>query len=132
MSRDGLVSELHRRNIGTGVHYRAIPVHPVYQRLFGWQPNEVVGASIVSVPLASASKNADSAFRTIMVWIAAVFVAATVSMRRPAAVLAGLTLLGAVPRLVANAAVGRVVLLAVGLGLLYLATTMAGARRRRI
>jgi HAMP domain-containing protein len=43
---------------------------------FGWQPNEIVGASIVAVPLASASKSADSAFRTIMVWIAAVFVAA--------------------------------------------------------
>ena len=43
---------------------------------FGWQPNEVVGASIVSVPLASASENADSAFRTIMVWIVVVFVTA--------------------------------------------------------
>lgn len=43
---------------------------------FGWQPNEVVGASIVSVPLASATKSADAAFRTIMVWIVVVFVAA--------------------------------------------------------
>src|SRR3569833_3585695 len=43
---------------------------------FGWQPNEVAGASIVSVPLASASENADSAFRTIMVWIVVVFLTA--------------------------------------------------------
>jgi protein-histidine pros-kinase len=43
---------------------------------FGWQPHEVAGASIVSVPLASASENADAAFRTIMVWIVVVFVAA--------------------------------------------------------
>jgi protein-histidine pros-kinase len=43
---------------------------------FGWQPNEVAGASIVSVPLASASENADSAFRTLMVWIVVVFVTA--------------------------------------------------------
>ena len=58
VSRDGLVSELHRRNIGTGVHYRAIPVHPVYQRLFGWQPNEYpvadeIGRSTVSLPLSA-------------------------------------------------------------------------------
>jgi len=43
---------------------------------FGWQPHEVAGASIVSVPLASASESADTAFRTIMVWIVVVFVAA--------------------------------------------------------
>lgn len=66
-----------------------------------------------------------------VVTAAAVFVAAAASSRRPVAVLSALTLLGALPRLVANAAVGRVVLLAVGLGLLYLAMTMSGARRRR-
>jgi len=43
---------------------------------FGWQPNEVAGASIVSVPLANASESADSAFRTIMVGIIVVFLAA--------------------------------------------------------
>jgi len=43
---------------------------------FGWQANEVVGASVVSVPLASAAASADSAFRTIMIWIIAVFAAA--------------------------------------------------------
>jgi len=37
----------------------------------------------------------------------------------------------AVADVCAAGAVGRVVLLAVGLGLLYLATTMSGARRRR-
>jgi len=66
-----------------------------------------------------------------VVTAAAVFVAAATATRRPVAVLSALTLLGALPRLVANAAVGRVVLLAVGVGLLYLATTMSGARRRR-
>ena len=43
---------------------------------FGWQPNEVVGANVVSVPVASATANADSAFRTIMIWIAGVMIAA--------------------------------------------------------
>jgi len=67
-----------------------------------------------------------------VVTAAAVFIAAAASNRRPVAVLAGLTVLGSLPRLVANAAVGRVVLLAVGIGLLYVATTMSGARRRRV
>jgi hypothetical protein len=43
---------------------------------FGWQANEVVGASVVSVPLASAAASADSAFRSIMIWIIVVFAAA--------------------------------------------------------
>ena len=43
---------------------------------FGWQPHEVVGASIVSVPLTSATQSADSAFRIIMMWIVTVMVAA--------------------------------------------------------
>ena len=52
------VSELHRRNIGTGVHYRAIPVHPVYQRLFGWMPSDypvadAIGRTTVSLPLSA-------------------------------------------------------------------------------
>jgi len=43
---------------------------------FGWQANEVVGASVVSVPLARASASADAAFRIIMFWIIAVFATA--------------------------------------------------------
>jgi len=66
-----------------------------------------------------------------VVTAAAVFVAAAMANRRPVAVLAALTVLGSLPRLVANTAVGRVVLLAVGLGLVYLATTWGGTRRRR-
>lgn len=58
LSRDRFISELHRRNIGTGVHYRAIPVHPVYQRLFGWTPNDYpvadeIGRRTVSLPLSA-------------------------------------------------------------------------------
>ena len=70
-----------------------------------------------------------------VVTAAAVFVAAGTSARRPVAVLAGLTVLGALPRLVANAAVGRVVLLAVGVGLLYLAlraTRLSEGSRRKV
>ena len=58
VTRDHLITELHKRKIGTGVHYRAIPVHPVYQRLFGWKPEEYpvahqVGRETVSLPLSA-------------------------------------------------------------------------------
>ena len=58
VTRDKLITGLHRRNIGTGVHYRAIPVHPVYQQRFGWQPTEFVnadaiGRATISLPLSA-------------------------------------------------------------------------------
>jgi protein-histidine pros-kinase len=42
---------------------------------FGWQNDETVGAQIVSVPFASATGNADRAFRAFMISLAAVFAA---------------------------------------------------------
>jgi dTDP-4-amino-4,6-dideoxygalactose transaminase len=65
MSRDRFISELHRRNIGTGVHYRAIPVHPVYQRLFGWRPSDfpiadAIGRMTVSLPLSAKLTDQDA------------------------------------------------------------------------
>jgi protein-histidine pros-kinase len=36
---------------------------------FGWQPGEVIGAQVVSVPLAAALANADRVFRGVMTWI---------------------------------------------------------------
>jgi HAMP domain-containing protein len=41
---------------------------------FGWQPNEIVGAQIVSVPFASAESNAGRVRRDVLTTIAAVFV----------------------------------------------------------
>jgi protein-histidine pros-kinase len=43
---------------------------------FGWQPNEVVAAQVVSVPFANATANADREFRAFMILLAAVFAAA--------------------------------------------------------
>ena len=43
---------------------------------FGWQPHEVVGAQVVSVPFASAAANADREFRAFMIMLVAVFTAA--------------------------------------------------------
>jgi HAMP domain-containing protein len=45
---------------------------------FGWQPNEVVAAQVVSVPFASATANADRDFRAFMVLLVSVFAAAFV------------------------------------------------------
>lgn len=42
---------------------------------FGWQPGEVVGAQVVSVPFASATANADRAFRAFMTSLVSVFAA---------------------------------------------------------
>ena len=49
---------LHRRNIGTGVHYRSIPEYTVYQRRFGWRPEDWphaarFGRTTVSLPLSA-------------------------------------------------------------------------------
>ena len=42
---------------------------------FGWQPHEVVGAQIVSVPFDNAAANADRAFQAYMISLAAIFAA---------------------------------------------------------
>lgn len=42
---------------------------------FGWQPNEIVGAQVVSVPFASATANANRAFRAFALSLIAVFCA---------------------------------------------------------
>ncbi|HEX3914324.1 MAG TPA: DUF3365 domain-containing protein [Steroidobacteraceae bacterium] len=43
---------------------------------FGWQPNEVVAAQVVSVPFESAAVNATKEFRAFMILLMAVFAAA--------------------------------------------------------
>lgn len=58
ISRDRFIMALHRRKIGTGVHYRAIPTHSVYQNRFGWKsgdfPNAAaIGDSTLSLPLSA-------------------------------------------------------------------------------
>ena len=56
IERDAMLMALHGRNIGTGVHYLAIPEHPFYQQRFGWKledtPNAVrIGRETLSLPL---------------------------------------------------------------------------------
>ncbi|MFY9342123.1 MAG: DegT/DnrJ/EryC1/StrS family aminotransferase [Planctomycetota bacterium] len=56
ISRDEMLMALHRQNIGTGVHYRAVPSLSVYRRRFGWQPEDYpvahgIGERTLSLPL---------------------------------------------------------------------------------
>jgi len=56
VSRDEFMNEMHKRKIGTGVHYRALHVHPYYQERFGFTPEQIpnaywVGERTVSIPL---------------------------------------------------------------------------------
>jgi dTDP-4-amino-4,6-dideoxygalactose transaminase len=64
VTRDEFIAALHRRNIGTGVHYRAIPVHPIYQQRFGWDPGDYpvadgIGRATVSLPLSAKLSETD-------------------------------------------------------------------------
>jgi protein-histidine pros-kinase len=42
---------------------------------FGWQPKEIVGAQIVSVPMAVPVRMANQAFRTLVIYLSAIFLA---------------------------------------------------------
>jgi HAMP domain-containing protein len=45
---------------------------------FGWQPNEIVGAQIVSVPMALPVRMANEAFQTLVIYLAVVFLASLI------------------------------------------------------
>jgi dTDP-4-amino-4,6-dideoxygalactose transaminase len=56
LDRDELMRELYLRNIGTGVHYTALHLHPFYRKTYGYKagdfPNtEAVGSTTLSLPL---------------------------------------------------------------------------------
>jgi len=58
LDRDSLMRELYKRNIGAGVHYTALHLHPFYRETFGCKegdyPNaEAVGSSTLSLPLSA-------------------------------------------------------------------------------
>jgi dTDP-4-amino-4,6-dideoxygalactose transaminase len=55
-SRDRVLDELVRLNIGTGVHYTALHLHPYYRERFGHAPGdfphaEHIGDRTLSLPL---------------------------------------------------------------------------------
>jgi dTDP-4-amino-4,6-dideoxygalactose transaminase len=47
-SRDEVLTALHRQNIGTGVHYRALHLHPYYAETFGYRPGDFPVAEWIS------------------------------------------------------------------------------------
>jgi dTDP-4-amino-4,6-dideoxygalactose transaminase len=62
--RDEFLAEMHRRRIGTGVHYRALHTHPYYRERFGFSveqfPNAyAIGERTVSLPLSPKLTDAD-------------------------------------------------------------------------
>ncbi len=57
-NRDQILSSLHKQNIGAGVHYTALHLHPYYHQTFGFSegayPNaEWIGEGTVSLPLSA-------------------------------------------------------------------------------
>lgn len=64
VTRDEFMSELHRRGIGTGVHYRAIHLHRYYRERFGFRPGDFPNAAwisdrTVSLPLSAKLREQD-------------------------------------------------------------------------
>jgi dTDP-4-amino-4,6-dideoxygalactose transaminase len=56
LTRDQFIADMTTENIGVGVHYQSIPVHPYYQERFGWRPEDHphsfrIGQQTVSLPL---------------------------------------------------------------------------------
>lgn len=54
--RTSLMADLKERNIGTGLHYKAVHLYPYYKKTFGWKRGdfphaERIGDSILSLPL---------------------------------------------------------------------------------
>ena len=63
-TRDEVMFELHRRKVGTGVHYRAVHLHPYYRKTFGYAPGdfpraEWISERTISLPLSPKLTDAD-------------------------------------------------------------------------
>lgn len=61
LTRDQAISQLHKKKIGVGIHYRAIPEHSIYKKVFDWKlkdyPNSKrIGRETISIPLSPALK----------------------------------------------------------------------------
>jgi dTDP-4-amino-4,6-dideoxygalactose transaminase len=48
LSRDGLLQALTERNIGTGVHYRGVHLHPYYRDKYGLAPEDFPNSTTIS------------------------------------------------------------------------------------
>jgi len=64
MDRDAFMAGMKARNIGTGLHYRAVHLYPYYREHFGFKPGdfpnaEIISDRIVSLPLFPLMTDAD-------------------------------------------------------------------------
>jgi dTDP-4-amino-4,6-dideoxygalactose transaminase len=64
MDRDAFMAAMKERNIGTGLHYRAVHLYPYYREHYGFQRGdfpiaERIGDSIVSLPLFPSLSDSD-------------------------------------------------------------------------
>ena len=65
LDRDELMAALHRRRIGTGVHYTALHLQPYYRRAYGYRPGdlphcEAIGRTTLSLPLSAGMSENDA------------------------------------------------------------------------
>lgn len=72
ITRDQFLDEMLKRNVGVGVHYRALHLHPYYQNKFGYRrgdfPNaEFISDRTVSLPLSAAlcKKDAENVVQAV-------------------------------------------------------------------
>jgi len=66
LTRDQFIADMTAENIGVGVHYQSIPVHPYYQERFSWRPEDYpdslrIGQQTVSLPLSPKLNDRDVA-----------------------------------------------------------------------
>ncbi|MEP7155329.1 MAG: DegT/DnrJ/EryC1/StrS family aminotransferase [Betaproteobacteria bacterium] len=66
IDRDEFLVRMGQKKIGVGVHYLSVAEHPVYQEMFGWQPEMwpvscEVGRTTVSLPFSPKLTDADVA-----------------------------------------------------------------------
>lgn len=47
-SRNEFMTKMHQRGVGTGVHYRAVHIHPYYRERFGYAPEDFPNAHWIS------------------------------------------------------------------------------------
>lgn len=64
LTRDQLMSALHKRNVGTGVHYRALHLHQYYAKVYDYNKgdmpqSELAGDTTLSLPLSAGMSEKD-------------------------------------------------------------------------
>ena len=56
IQRDAFIDELKQAGIGCSVHWRPLHLHPYYQEMYGWRPDDLPAATalwerLISLPL---------------------------------------------------------------------------------